>query len=165
MPHRTALRPDVVESLQQSRVGGRPGRLGVPHLFDLSEIPAAEVALVVVDMQEEFFAPIPMNHEIVGPINTAAAALRGAGGRVCWITSDVGPDALENWSVMYDHHFGSSEQAVKAKLRSGGTDFGREYDPMAAEHGMDGACVWPRIAIRRAARPSASAPRRHYVFM
>ena len=34
-----------------------------------------------------------------------------------WITSDVGPDALENWSVFYDNWF-TGESGDKARTTS-----------------------------------------------
>ena len=96
------------------------------------------MALIVVDLQDGFFPPCPMNYEILSSVNRAAQRLRALGGLVVWITSDVGPDALQNWSVMYDHFMGSQEQIVKQQLARGGTDFGPDYHPMNAQHGMDG---------------------------
>jgi len=65
----------------------------------LSGVAASQCALIVVDLQENFFPGCPMNYEIVAPVNRMAEQLRSKGGTVVWITSDVGPDALDNWSV------------------------------------------------------------------
>ena len=135
--HESKLRPDVVSRLCSERQGP-PGRLGVPHLFIDDGTPPQRVALIVVDLQENFFELVPANHGIVPAVNRAARTLRESGGLVVWITSDVGPDALDNWSVMYDNVFGAREQAVKTMLAEGGKDFGPSYDPMRAKHGMDG---------------------------
>ena len=150
MPHRTALRADVVAKLLQRREGRPIGRLGVPHLFQLEKTGAEKCCLIVVDMQEKFFPGCPMNHEIVEPINRMVDGLRAMGGKVCWITSDVGPDALENWSVMYDNFFGEKEVEIKKKLEQGGLDFGDDYDPKRAAHGMDGP-IWHELNVDRAA--------------
>lgn len=164
MPHASHLRSDVVKLLQQQRRGRPAGRLRVPHLFNLAEIPPDRVALLVIDMQQSFFPPhgLAMNLSIVPYINHAAAALRSHGGVVCWITSDVGPDALENWSVLCDYFLGPLD-AAQRRLRAGGVDFGEGYDPRTAAHGVDGPLcrgldLQPQDLVVKKDRHSAFAP-------
>ena len=78
--NKSQLRPDVVERLCSTRRGAI-GALGVPLLFNgLRDTSANRVALIVVDMQVNFFPLCPMNHDIVPHINRAANALRARGG-------------------------------------------------------------------------------------
>eukprot|EP00930_Biecheleria_cincta_P103790 TRINITY_DN95887_c0_g1_i1.p1 TRINITY_DN95887_c0_g1~~TRINITY_DN95887_c0_g1_i1.p1 ORF type:complete len:319 (-),score=46.44 TRINITY_DN95887_c0_g1_i1:388-1344(-) len=152
--HRSLLPHDVIVRLRGQRKNlGRPGALGVPHVFDLAALRgnANKLALIVVDMQEAFFPPSPIglstNPSIISNINKLAKLLRDIGGTVCWITSDVGPDALEDWSVMYDAFLGFAADDIKPALRKGGIDFGSNYDPMKAAHGMDGP-LWPSLDVQ-----------------
>jgi len=140
--HASHIRSEVVRSLKKRRPGRKLSWLGAPRLYDLMKVPPSRVALVVIDMQAGFFPFMPKNYAIVPNINRLASALRSLGGVVCWITSDVGPDALENWSIMYDNFFVNREEVVKRQLREGGVDFGSNYDAFAARHGMDGPLWW-----------------------
>lgn len=138
MPHNSEIRQDVVERLRVSR-SGTVGSMGIPHLHGgLRGVEASKCALIVVDLQENFFPDCPMNYEIVPVVNKMVEQLREMGGVIVWITSDVGPDALENWSFFYENHFGERKATVFQQLAAGGTDFGDDYDPMSAQHGMDG---------------------------
>ena len=83
MPMTTELRPDVIETLRERRQGCPLGALGVPHLFDgLRGTAPSRVALIVVDLQENFFPGCPQNHTIVPIVNRLSAELRAAGGLV-----------------------------------------------------------------------------------
>ncbi|GHH03890.1 isochorismatase family cysteine hydrolase [Pseudodonghicola xiamenensis] len=92
-------------------------KVSTPHPFDMPqwaidrvvarqgqplvhrEVPAAETALVVVDMQNYFMeaespASVPRARAIVDNINRLAAALRAAGGKVVWIRTLFTEEAL-----------------------------------------------------------------------
>lgn len=138
--HNSGLSISVARQLQRHRENGL-------HLFQA--IDARTAALVVIDMQEVFLSQnfsdrpsyCPGGRACVAAINRAAAALRQKGGRVIWIVSDVGPDSLESWSVLYGEIFpvaGGLRQKIRHSLTNCEGRWGDEYDPKRCEHGMDG---------------------------
>lgn len=70
-------------------------------------VPAAETALVVIDLQSWFMEPgmpaeVPAARGIVGNVNRLAAALRAAGGTVVWVRTLFTEQALAELS--HFHH-------------------------------------------------------------
>jgi len=95
--HKTVIPESVV-----ARVLKRQGRWNVHD-----DVPPAQTAFVVVDMQNYFMAPgqqveIPAAREIVPNVNRLAAALRDAGGLVVWIRTVSNEDSFKNWSHFHD---------------------------------------------------------------
>jgi len=95
--HKTVIPESVV-----ARVLKRQGRWNVHD-----DVPPAQTAFVVVDMQNYFMAPgqqveIPAAREIVPNVNRLAAALRAAGGLVVWIRTVSNEDSFKNWSHFHD---------------------------------------------------------------
>jgi ureidoacrylate peracid hydrolase len=88
----------VVPEHIRDRVIERQGRWNVHD-----DVPPAETAFVVVDMQNYFMAPgqqveVPAAREIVPNVNRLADALREAGGLVVWVRTISNPDSLRDWS-------------------------------------------------------------------
>jgi ureidoacrylate peracid hydrolase len=82
----------------RERVIERQGRWNVHD-----DVPPAETAFVVVDMQNYFMAPgqqveVPPAREIVPNVNRLADALRRVGGLVVWVRTISNPDSLLDWS-------------------------------------------------------------------
>lgn len=138
--HPTGISARVARVLTQHRGGSL-------HVF--GELQARTTALVVIDMQETFLTernrhlPLwcPRGRQIVAFINRAAGALRGRGGKVIWITSDVGADSLDGWSVLYGAFFPAVEgvrDSIRRSLQHCECRWGSGYDPFACSHGMDG---------------------------
>lgn len=95
--HRYAM-PEWVKE----RVLRRQGKL-----FANEAIPAAQAALVVVDMQnyfcaEGFPAEVPLSRTIVPNINRLAKAMRAAGGTVVWVQTDSA-EAMTRWRNHHKH--------------------------------------------------------------
>jgi ureidoacrylate peracid hydrolase len=96
--HPVTVRQEIVD-----RVLKRRGRY---HLFD--RLDPARTALVVIDMQTAFCAPggpaeVPASRDIVPPINTLTAELRGLGVPVFWIlhaNSRVG--GKSDWELFFN---------------------------------------------------------------
>ena len=96
--HSVTVRKEIVD-----RVLKRRGRY---HLFD--RLDPARTALVVIDMQTAFCAPggpaeVPASRDIVPPINTLTAELRGLGVPVFWIlhaNSRVG--GKSDWELFFN---------------------------------------------------------------
>lgn len=85
----------------QDRVIARQGRL---HPYD--ELPAARLAVVVVDMQQYFTLPgyqgeCAPAREIIAPINRLCDAVRAAGGTIVWVQT-----ASDNADLFWSHHHG-----------------------------------------------------------
>jgi len=94
-------------------------------------------------MQDRFFPPSPdaspFAEAAVPHVNAVAAAVRAAGGVVCWVVSDVGTDSIEGWSALYAGVLGhEKEMATTAITGNSDSDLGPGYDPKRAAHGMDG---------------------------
>jgi ureidoacrylate peracid hydrolase len=88
----------VVPEHIRDRVIERQGRWNVHD-----DVPPAETAFVLVDMQNYFMAPgqqveVPAAREIVPNVNRLADALREAGGLVVWVRTISNPDSLRDWS-------------------------------------------------------------------
>jgi ureidoacrylate peracid hydrolase len=88
----------VVPEHIRDRVIERQGRWNVHD-----DVPPAETAFVVVDVQNYFMAPgqqveVPAAREIVPNVNRLADALREAGGLVVWVRTISNPDSLRDWS-------------------------------------------------------------------
>jgi nicotinamidase-related amidase len=85
----------------EDRVIARQGRL---HPYD--ELPAARLAVVVVDMQQYFTLPgyqgeCAPAREIIAPINRLCDAVRAAGGTIVWVQT-----ASDNADSFWSHHHG-----------------------------------------------------------
>jgi ureidoacrylate peracid hydrolase len=81
-------------------------RRGRKHIFD--QFDPTRTALVVVDMQnffceEEQMGAVAMAREIVPNINAIASALRGAGGVVVWLQSNLDEAVARDWSTFFDY--------------------------------------------------------------
>jgi nicotinamidase-related amidase len=116
-----------------ARVLRRQGRWNVHD-----DVPANEIALLVVDMQNYFMAPgqqveVPIAREIVPNVNRLADALRRAGGVVAWIRTISNEDSLRNWS-----HF---HKVLNTPERSA-----RRAE--ALRDGAFGAELWPALDVR-----------------
>ncbi|WP_447917692.1 isochorismatase family protein [Achromobacter aegrifaciens] len=79
-------------------------RQGCLHPYD--ELPAARVAVVVVDMQQYFTLPgyqgeCAPAREIIAPINRLCDAVRDAGGTIVWVQT-----ASDNADLFWSHHHG-----------------------------------------------------------
>lgn len=143
----------LLDPLHESGLSMRAARLiqhyrgGRLHIYDT--IVAKNTALIVIDMQEVFLSEssrgttmfCPGGRSLVPAINRAAAALRPRGGRVIWMTSDVGADSLSSWSVLYSQFFpetGGLRDRIQKSLSVEDGRWGPSYNPKACEHGMDG---------------------------
>ena len=116
-----------------ARVLKRQGRWNVHD-----DVPPAESAFVVVDMQNYFMAPgqqveIPEAREIVPNVNRLADALRRAGGLVVWIRTISNEDSFRNWS-----HFHDVLNTPERKARR----------HAAMSDGAFGAELWPGLDVR-----------------
>lgn len=117
-----------------ARVVKRQGRWNVHD-----DVPPAQTAFVVVDMQNYFMAPgqqveIPEAREIVSNVNRLADALRKAGGHVVWIRTISNEDSFKNWS-----HFHDILNTPERKAR--------RHAAMA--DGAFGAELWPGLDVRK----------------
>ena len=79
-------------------------RQGCLHPYD--ELPAARLAVVVVDMQQYFTLPgyqgeCAPAREIIAPINRLCDAVRAAGGAIVWVQT-----ASDNADSFWSHHHG-----------------------------------------------------------
>ncbi|MDQ6212511.1 isochorismatase family cysteine hydrolase [Achromobacter insolitus] len=79
-------------------------RQGCLHPYD--ELPAARLAVVVVDMQQYFTLPgyqgeCAPAREIIAPINRLCDAVRAAGGTIVWVQT-----ASDNADSFWSHHHG-----------------------------------------------------------
>ncbi len=100
-------------------------RRGDGPLF--GDLDPRRTALLVVDMQNAFLQPefgptyVPTAVEVVPNVNRLAAAVRAAGGTVCWIHHTVTDEGLATWS----NHLGflgleeEGEAARRSYLRPG----------------------------------------------
>ncbi len=107
---------------------------GSPHPW--REIPAANCAFVVIDMQNYFMAPSSQGEaatarDVVPAINRLAKALRERGGRVVWVQTTT-TNTRTAWSVR--HELLSPERA--------------EIRLQAMELGADGFALWPTLDVR-----------------
>lgn len=97
-------------------------------LTDIEPVDPARTALLVVDMQNAFVAEagvLTITHarDIVQPINQIAAALRTAGGKICWIQTDFQHQA-ESWSNWFSKRLHSDASAAMiSALSPGNTGF------------------------------------------
>jgi ureidoacrylate peracid hydrolase len=82
-------------------------RHGCAHPF--ADLDPTRTALVVIDMQNGFMMPGVAHGlcenavTIVPAINTLAASLRAAGGKVFWIQNTHDDATFSSWSVLYDY--------------------------------------------------------------
>jgi ureidoacrylate peracid hydrolase len=92
-----SIRPDVAERALQRR--------GQLHM--VTSLPAAQTALIVVDMQNYFLEPgaaveVPGARDIVPAVNRLAEAARAAGSPVVWIQMTHDESHMKSWSVFYE---------------------------------------------------------------
>ena len=98
-------------------------RRGTRHVYDALD--PARTALLVIDMQNCFLAPgfsvleVPDSRDIVGNVNTLAAAVRNGGGLVVWTRHTFRPD----WAVWHDH-FASGDWRNRAIAETAEGSFG-----------------------------------------
>ena len=118
--------PEVIERVIASR-----GKLHI------DSIDPARCALVVIDMQNYFLKPgfqaeTPLARAIVPAINRAAAAMRQAGGLVCWVlTASDGAD--RDWTFVHGHLMTPERGARRlVELR----------------RGSEGYALWPALEAR-----------------
>jgi nicotinamidase-related amidase len=116
-----------------ARVLRRQGRWNVHD-----DVPARQIALLVVDMQNYFMAPgqqveVPMAREIVPNVNRLADALRRTGGTVVWIRTIWNEDSLASWS-----HFHNVLNTPERSARRA----------QALRDGAFGAELWPALDVR-----------------
>jgi nicotinamidase-related amidase len=127
--HKTIIPEHIV-----ARVLKRQGRWNVHD-----DVPPAQTAFVVVDMQNYFMAPgqqveIPEAREIVPNVNRLADELRKAGGTVVWIRTISNEDSFKNWSHFHDV---LNTPARKARRHE------------AMQDGAFGAELWPGLDVRK----------------
>jgi len=127
--HQTVIPEHIV-----ARVLKRQGRWNVHD-----DVPPAQTAFVVVDMQNYFMAPgqqveIPEAREIVPNINRLADELRRAGGIVVWVRTISNEDSFKNWSHFHDV---LNTPARKARRHE------------AMQDGAFGAELWPGLDVRK----------------
>lgn len=123
----------VIPDHIRERVIQRQGRWNVHD-----DVPPAETAFVVVDMQNYFMAPgqqveVPPAREIVPNVNRLAGALREAGGLVVWVRTVSNADSIASWS-----HFHRVLNTPERSARRAA----------ALEPAAFGAQLWPGLDIR-----------------
>jgi ureidoacrylate peracid hydrolase len=115
--HRAAISPEV-----ERRVIERRGGLRV-----FQGLNPRQTAHIVVDLQLGFMAPgaiceIAAAREIVPNVNRISAALRAAGGQVVYIQNTADEEAVNSWSVYFDHFCSATRRAGMIEtFRPGGT--------------------------------------------
>jgi len=124
----------VIPEKIRARVLKRQGRWNVHD-----DVPAAQTAFVVVDMQNYFMAPgqqveIPEAREIVPNINRLADTLRKAGGIVVWIRTISNDDSFKNWAHFHDILNTPERRA-------------RRHEAM--QDGAFGSLLWPGLDVRK----------------
>jgi nicotinamidase-related amidase len=111
-------------------------RCGTPHPF--ARLDPRRTALVVIDMQNGFMredlshAYCAMAQHVVPAINRLAAALREAGGAVCWIQNTFDARCEAEWSIMQE----MATPAARARRAA------------AMGEGTEGHRLWPGLDIR-----------------
>ena len=93
-------------------------RQGCLHPYD--ELPAARLAVVVVDMQQYFTLPgyqgeCAPAREIIAPINRLCDAVRAAGGTIVWVQT-----ASDNADSFWSHHHGVMLTPERSARRESG---------------------------------------------
>jgi len=137
--HPTGISRRMARALKKHR--------GKIHVFD--RLAPEKTALLVIDMQGSFLDDssrqqpyyCPRGKAIIPRINQAVEEVRSRGGKVVWITSDVGPDSLTSWSVLYESFFpstGGVRERIRKSLKVNAGRWGSTYDPRCCKHGMDG---------------------------
>lgn len=124
----------VIPEHIKARVLKRQGRWNVHD-----NVPPAQTAFTVVDMQNYFMAPgqqveIPAAREIVPNVNRLAATLRQAGGLVVWIRTISNEDSFKNWS-----HFHDVLNTPQRKARR----------HEALQDGAFGSKLWPALDVKK----------------
>ena len=123
--HRIELDSEIVERVKQRR-----GKL---HAYESLE--PAHTALLVIDMQNMWVeegqpAYSPYCQGIVPNINRLASAVRGAGGRVVWVSMHHTSDVAASWSNYMEFFSGDHMSAMTEGLKP-------ENHGSRLWHGMD----------------------------
>ena len=121
--HQVRIPADVTARIEARR--------GKRHIYD--DIHAADTALLVVDMQNNFVAPgmpssVAYAPSIVPNINRLAAAMRDAGATIVWLQNTFDEESLKSWSVFFDGFYTPEKRdAVLASMAANSE--GRELWP------------------------------------
>jgi len=120
---RTVRHPSGIDQAIVDKVVGRRGRL---HAFEALD--PTRTALVVIDMNTGSVEQELRCTRIVEPINAMADALRRAGGRVAWVTSEIDESRTAHLAKIV----GADRAAMFAE---------------GARHGSSGAAMWPELDV------------------
>lgn len=112
--HKIAIPDSIIAQVKAQR-----GRL---NRYD--RLIAEKTALVVIDLQNVFMLPgmpveVPTAREIVPNVNTLAAAMRQAGGKVVWVKMCL-EGQTEAWSVFFE---GDTRRGTLSELTPGAHGF------------------------------------------
>jgi ureidoacrylate peracid hydrolase len=112
--HKIAIPDSIIAQVKAQR-----GRL---NRYD--RLIGEKTALVVIDLQNVFMLPgmpveVPTAREIVPNVNTLAAAMRQAGGKVVWVKMCL-EGQTEAWSVLFE---GDTRRGTLSELTPGAHGF------------------------------------------
>lgn len=104
----------IPQGLVDKVVARRGGRLHMHSVLD-----GQRTAFVVIDLDEDSCRRSEGDHELYGPVNTLAAAVRAAGGVVAFVTTPVAsPEALAAslGTVLASSYYDAAASGASARL-------------------------------------------------